>query len=77
MQRHKIQKNNGKSHNYIPDFIVDNKFYEIKGYQSEQWESKKKQFPHNIEILGKKEIQFYIDYAIEKYGNNFIEMYEK
>jgi hypothetical protein len=68
---------NDKSHNYIPDFIVDNKFYEIKGYCSEQWESKKSQFPYHIEILGKKEIQFYIDYATKKYGSNFIELYEK
>lgn len=68
---------NDKSHNYIPDFIVDNKFYEIKGYHSDQWESKKSQFPHDIKILGKKEIQFYIDYATKKYGSNFIELYEK
>ncbi len=31
---------------------------------------------NNIEVIGKKEIKMYIDYTIDKYGKNFIDLYE-
>ena len=64
-----------KIRKYFPDFIVDGKYVEIKGYDSPQWQAKLEQFPHKIEVLQKEEIKKYIDYASKKYGN-FIGMYE-
>lgn len=66
----------GKKHFYIPDFIIDGKFIEIKGYFTESFEEKCKQFPYPLQIIGKVEIQKYLDYVIQKYGKNFIEKYE-
>lgn len=69
---------NGKKLNYYPDFInEDGTYTEIKGYNSNQWEAKKLQFPHSLTILDKQTIKPYIDYVIEKYGKNFIRLYEK
>lgn len=69
---------NGKKLNYYPDFINDDGTYtEIKGYNSKQWEAKKLQFPHSLTILDRQAIKPYIAYAIEKYGKDFIRLYEK
>lgn len=61
--------------NYYPDFIVNNVIYEIKGYYSNQAKAKSEYNP-DIVVLQKTDIQFYLDYAIQKYGKNFIELYE-
>ena len=68
----------GKVHKYYPDFILekDGFYVEVKGYQREQWISKKEQFPHKLQIIGKKEIVTYIDYVTKKYGKDFIKLYE-
>lgn len=29
----------------------------------------------DADVLQKKEIQFYLDYTVQKYGKNFIELY--
>lgn len=69
---------NGKEYHYLPDFIVDGKYIEIKGYWCEQWEAKYKQFPKNetLQVLTKNEIQPYLNYVINKYGKDFISLYE-
>jgi len=68
----------GKKRNFIPDFIMGNgEFLEIKGYKTEQWEAKLKQFNKPLIILYEKEIKKYLDYVYKKYGKNFIEVYEK
>lgn len=61
----------GKIKKYIPDFIVDDKYVEIKGYFTSEVEAKIHNFPSIIEIIGPKEIIPYIEYAKEKGGNNF------
>ncbi len=33
--------------------------------------------PHKIEVLGKREIAPILTYVIEKYGKDFVRMYEK
>lgn len=68
----------GKELNYLPDFIIDGKYIEIKGYRSKQWEAKFNQFPKNetLEVLTKNEMKPYLDYVIEKYGKDFIKLYE-
>jgi hypothetical protein len=62
----------------MPDWIVDNKYIEIKGYCDEQWQAKLAQFPKDeiLEVLTEQEIKPYIDYVIEKYGKDYINLYE-
>jgi len=66
-----------KKHKYYPDFIVGNTSYvEVKGYNSKQWKAKQEQFQHTLEIVDRKKIKPYLDYAIGKYGKDFITVYE-
>jgi len=66
-----------KIKNYTPDFILsDGTFIEIKGYITEQVKSKIEQFPHKIQILFEKDMKIYLDFAINKYGKDFINLYE-
>lgn len=62
-----------KMRKYYPDFIIDNQFYEIKGYWSDQFNEKVKQFPKDetLHVVDKYKIQQYIDYCEEKYGENY------
>lgn len=66
----------GKIRRYYPDFIIDEIYYEIKGYTTKQFEAKIKQFSYKLEILDKHKIKPYIEYTKEKYGINFISLYE-
>lgn len=60
-----------KRHYFIPDFIInDNEIVEIKGLQDINWKIKQTLFP-NIKFLFKKDIQQYITYVKNKYGNKF------
>ena len=67
-----------ETHNYIPDWIVNGEYVEIKGYWSERWQAKLDQFPkeEKLTVLTKKEIKPYLDYVIESYGKDFIKLYE-
>jgi hypothetical protein len=82
----KIQRNtqgfeyifNGMKFHYFPDFIKENDTYvEIKGYKNERYNDKISQFKNKLEIIDKEKIKPYLDYVIQKYGINFIELYEK
>lgn len=66
----------GKKHSYYPDFETDEGIIEIKGYKNKQWVSKLEQV-NNIKVLYKDDIKPYIDYVIEKYGWNFINLYDE
>ncbi len=66
----------GKWMHYIPDFIVNGKFVEIKGYQTDQWESKKAQFPHDLEILTSTEMTHILEFVVGLYGKDFIKLYD-
>lgn len=68
---------NNKKHIYIPDFITNDGIIEIKGYKTEQSESKRLQ-NLDIKFLYQKDIQYCLNYTIKKYGNKFWEiLYEK
>lgn len=67
----------GEEKNYIPDFKINNIYYEIKGYADDKVEFKLKYFPHNIKILFKEDLKYIFDYVIEKYGKNFISLYDE
>jgi len=64
-------------HHYTPDFIMEDGLYiEIKGYLTKQVEEKIRQFNYPIEIIDKNKIIKYVDYVKDKYGKDFIELYE-
>lgn len=57
-------------HIYIPDFETDEGIIEIKGRKNKKALEKEKQFP-NIKVIDKDGIKPYLDYVINKYGNEF------
>lgn len=66
---------NGIEHTYFPDFVTDKGIIEIKGYSTPQWEAKQEQ-NKDVITLYKKDIQPYIDYVKEKYGNDLEILYD-
>lgn len=67
----------GQNSKYIPDYILeDGSFVEIKGVKTEYDDLKWKSFPHKLSILFEEELKEIFKYVKEKYGNNFIELYE-
>ena len=68
-----------KQHLYLPDFIVDGVYYEIKGYFREVDIEKKNQFPKDkeLKILFEKDIKLYLKYTKEKYGEEFYRLYDR
>ena len=70
----------GIKRSYFPDFyLVDEDIYvEIKGYYDNKTQEKEKQFPQDkkLQILKKAEMQPILDYVINKYGKNYIYLYD-
>lgn len=67
----------GVSHKYYPDFLMtDGEYVEVKGYNSPQWEAKRMQFPHKLSVIDKVGIRPYLNYVVEKYGDDFTRLYE-
>lgn len=66
----------GKTLKYYPDFIIDGKYYEIKGYMDKKNKAKIDQFPLELKIIDSSKIKFYLDYSIRKYGEKFWDLYE-
>lgn len=62
----------GKSHLYYPDFIVKggSLYYEVKGYDSEQWQSKLEQFNKPIIVIMEEQIKPIIQNVEDRYGVN-------
>ena len=70
----------GKKHKYYPDFKIGDTYYEIKGWHRPDVDAKMQQFPKSkkyVLIEGKQQIAKYLNYAIEKYGNDLTVLYEK
>ena len=65
-----------KTRHYIPDFVCNGEYIEIKGFDSDEWKAKLSAFPHPIKVLYRAEIDFYLEYAKTTYGVNFIDLYE-
>ena len=61
-----------KTRSYYPDFIIENKFYEIKGYITAQVQAKIDQFPLPLVVITKKEMEKYLMYTRTKYGKDFV-----
>lgn len=73
---------NGKIKKYYPDFIMDGKYYEIKGrggFNSLDSQNKQKilQFKGDIVVFYKKEMEPILQYCISKYGIDFTKLYEE
>ena len=69
---------NGAIHHYYPDFIIDNVYYEIKGYKDERFFEKVRQFPVNekLVVIDASTIDTYINFAVKTYGENFYSLYD-
>lgn len=65
----------GKLRTYIPDFIVDDKVVEIKGYRTDQWLAKLEYNPDVI-VLYEEQMKDVLLYVINKYGKDFVNLYE-
>lgn len=66
-----------KKHLFYPDFIVNGKYVEIKNFESDLTDAKIKDFPYEIDVIYKDRIKPFLNYVKEKYGKNFIDLYEK
>lgn len=66
---------NGQILNYIPDFVVDGKLVEIKGYKTEQWMAKYKA-NNDIIVLYETDMHCIIKYVTDTYGKNFVRFYD-
>ena len=64
-------------HYYIPDFIVDNTYIEIKGRVDNKCKYKFEQFPKEktLKIYYAKNMIPFLNYVYEKYGKDFIKLY--
>lgn len=71
---------NGITHQYTPDFIIDDVYYEIKGWHRPDTDFKISQFPKDKKLIlieGFDENDKYIKYAENRYGKRFWEkLYE-
>lgn len=61
---------------FYPDFIVNKKFVEIKGYLDKKNKAKIKQFKKKLEVIDKNKIKPYLEYTIFKYGKDFIKLFK-
>lgn len=69
---------NNSWHKYLPDFITNGVYIEIKGYEIERDKYKQNQFPKDkkLKVLYYNDLQYMITYCKEKYGEHFISLYE-
>lgn len=67
---------NGEQHKYKPDFIENGIYVEIKGYFTEQVKAKEFAFPYQLKYIDKESIKPYLSYVEDKYGKDFIRLYE-
>lgn len=65
----------GNDHLYYPDFIVDGKYIEVKGYKTEQDDFKWANFPHELNVLYRKELSHVIEYVCSTYGVKELELH--
>ncbi len=67
---------NNQNHKFYPDFIKDGIYYEIKGWPTLQNNAKYEQFNGFLIVLDKHGMKDIIKYVVNKYGPNFIGLYE-
>jgi hypothetical protein len=63
---------------YYPDFILETgEYIEIKNYETECVKAKIKYFPYKLKLLYEKDLKEVFEYVVEKYGKDYIKLYEK
>jgi hypothetical protein len=66
-----------KTYRYYPDFKLESGiFIEIKGVQTNKDLSKWKVFPHELVILDSTSMKPIIEYVVQKYGKDFVKLYD-
>ncbi len=65
-----------KNLKYYPDFILGDTYIEIKGFKTDKDVSKWEQFQGKLKILYKNDLIDVLSYVENKYGKNFINLYE-
>lgn len=65
----------GYQRRYFPDFIVEGKVIEIKGFLTPQWAAKHKANPDVICLLA-QDIEPYLKYVRGVYGKDYVRLYE-
>jgi hypothetical protein len=65
----------GTTKEYIPDFIRYSEIIEIKGYVNGQVKAKLQSVP-NLKILFREDLNIEFEYVENKYGKDFIKLYE-
>jgi hypothetical protein len=66
----------GQIHYYIPDFIIDGIYIEIKNFDTEKTIAKHTQFKLPLKVLKRKDLKHILQYVEDKYGKDFIKLYE-
>lgn len=66
----------GKKYTYNPDFMLAGAYIEVKGFIDAKVQAKLDAFPHQLQLLKKQDMQPYLNYAKNTYGNNFAELYD-
>lgn len=67
---------NDKKYEFHPDFILNDKdIIEIKGIKSRNSDAKQLYNP-DVKFLYRNDMKLYLDYVINKYGSNFINLYD-
>ena len=68
----------GKTHRYYPDFKINGKYIEIKGFDTDKTKAKIEQFPSDreLKVYHKSDLENVFEYVVSKYGENYIELYE-
>ena len=68
----------GKFRKFYPDFLLDDGIYlEIKGFETEQFKAKIRDFKKTLKVLYRKDLNDIFLYVEKKYGDNFTDLYEK
>lgn len=68
-------KYNGTIYFYYPDFEIDEKIYEIKGFEDKKAKAKQNAYP-DIIVMRYKEMKPILKYVKEKYGKDFTRLFE-
>ena len=79
--RRQLEAHNHEVHQYHPDFLLeDGTYVEIKGWYDNKTLIKHQTFRdlgYKLQVIDKNNIEMYLTYAVEKYGNDFIKLYEE
>jgi hypothetical protein len=66
----------GRTYGYIPDFICDGQYVEIKGRETQRTFAKYRHFPHPLTILRRDDLKHVFAHVLEKYGKEYWRLFE-